>query len=949
MAPNAVNRQFAAITVHWADRSAVGRTRESMDVGSIDARTRGIRGRDRELEWIGKLVDAADGPGPKVLVLTGEPGTGKSTLLDHAAAEAEARGRRVLRVRGCEGELGLDLAGAHQLLRPVLRDAERLPARQRNALRHAFGEDDGDEQQTPDPLVIRTGVLTLLSEAATERPVFIVVDDAQWLDVGSLDVLAFVARRLEGERIALLLAAREEAVPVRFDRDFPHLTAEPLDRAEAGLLLDEQPRPPRGKARARILEQASGNPLALIELARAYADEAGDPGSDSIDSLPLTARLERLFAAGLPDLPEPTRRALLLAAAAGTDRLSDVLHAAPGLDEPEVWRPAEQAGLVRVESGDIRLRHPLVRVAIYQAASFADRREAHLALAAALAHEPDRRAWHLAAAALGPDEAVADALAESAERSRRRGGYAAAATAWERAAELTPDCEHRAGRLLAASAAAMYAGYPQWVGDIAARVATLTDDPQKLAEASLRGGWSLAVTLRHDDALGFLLPVAESMATAAPELALDALGTASTPAYNSGDPFYRTELERIRTLIAPRPDRSDSLWTQLVSQPFAGREAALEHLNHKVDILREASLPDLVVLGATAWILDESETAVRLLGQAVDHHLRAATAGTNCTVAQALGLALFESGAWTAAQSMAEDAFGLAAEAGADNVSVGSLILQSTLRAARGDHAGARAQAADAVRGTDLRKSRSLYVRHCHALGMAALAEGDHTTAYEHLRRAFTQDFHPAPVHHHASFYYLADLAAAAVRAGQTNDARAVLRAAERSLGTTRSARLDAIVSRASALLSEPDGAEPHFRTALADPASARWPFEHACTLLDFGEWLRRHRRAAEARPLLSTALEIFERLDARPWIARSIAELRAAGVSVADSRAPEAVAGLTPQELQIAQLAAEGLTNRDIGARLYLSPRTIGFHLHKIFPKLGITGRAQLRDILGP
>ncbi len=249
--------------------------------------------------------------------------------------------------------------------------------------------------------------------------------------------------------------------------------------------------------------------------------------------------------------------------------------------------PAEQAGLVRVESGDILLRHPLVRVAIYQTATFADRREAHLALAAALAHEPDRRARHLAAA-LGPDEAVADALEESAERSRRRGGYAAAATALERAAELTPDSDQRAGRLLTAAAAAMYAGYPQWVGDIAPRVATLTDAPRLLAEASLRGGWSLAVTLRHDDALGFLLPVAESMATAEPELALDALGTASTPAHNSGDPFYRTELERIRTPIAPRLDRSDSLWTRLVSRSFAGREAALEHLNPKVDILREA-------------------------------------------------------------------------------------------------------------------------------------------------------------------------------------------------------------------------------------------------------------------------------------------------------------------------------------------------------------------------
>ncbi|MFE3902001.1 ATP-binding protein [Streptomyces sp. NPDC059153] len=916
---------------------------------------RGIRGRARELDWIGRLVDAADGPGSKVLVLTGQPGAGKSTLLDHAADVAAARGRRVLRVRGCEGEQGIDFAGVHQLLYPVLRDIDRLPTRQRDALRRAFGTDEGDGQQIPEPLVIRSGVLTLLSEAATERPLLIVVDDAQWLDVGSLDVLAFVARRLEGERMALVLAARDESVPARFDRDFPHLPTGPLDRAAAGLLLDEQPHPPRGKARAQIVEQAAGNPLALIELARAFAKGPGIQRPGAIDALPLTTRLERLFAADLPDLPQETRHALLLAAAAGTDRLSDVLHAVPGLDDPEVWLPAEEAGLVRVENGDVRLRHPLIRFAIHQAASFADRREAHLALAAALAHEPDRRAWHLAAAAFGPDDEVADALAQSAERSRRRGGYAAAATTLERAAELTPDAERRAGRLLAAAVSAMYAGYPQWVGEIAARVGPLTHDPKLLAEASLCGGWSLSVTLRHRDALGFLLPVAESMATAAPVLALDALGTAATPAYNSGDPVYRAELQRVGDLIPLQPDRSDRLWAEAVARPFTEREKALKRLHDVAGpswegpVSDPTTLGDLTMLGATAWVLDETDLSVRLLGRVMDHFRPAATTGTHSTATQSLALALFDSGAWTAAGSAAEDAYCLAAEAGADHVAVGAPILQATLRAVRGDHTGARERAAEAVRGIDLSKSRSLYVRHCQALGMAALAEGDHGTAYEHLRRVFTQDSPPVPVHHHASHYYLADLAAASVRVGRADDARAVLRAVEDHLGTPRSSRLGAIVDRATALLSRPDDAEPHFLSALADPAGARWPFERALTQLDFAEWLRRRRRSAEARPLLATALEVFEQLDARPWIERATAELRAAGVTVADSATPEAVAGLTPQELQIAQLAAEGLKNRDIGARLYLSPRTIGFHLHKIFPKLGITGRAQLRDVLGP
>ncbi|WDV56198.1 AAA family ATPase [Streptomyces coeruleorubidus] len=923
-----------------------------MDVGAGQAHTPEILGRDREMARIAQLIHAEDGGGPKVLVLVGEPGAGKSTLVDRAASQAAARGRRVLRVRGSEGEEDLAFAGVHQLLRPVLAGVEGLPPRQREALRRAFGTDETDETdapRTPDQLLIRLGVLTLLSDAASERPLLIVVDDAQWLDVGSLDALAFVARRLEGEPAAMLLAARDEAVPARFDHDFPHLTAGPLDRAAAGLLLDAQPHPPKGRARSQILRQAAGNPLALIELTRAFAKDPAGRDIGSVDTLPVTARLERLFAADLPTLPESTRRVLLLAAAAGTERLSDVLHAAPGLDGVQVWRPAEEAGLVRVEGGQVRLRHPLVRSAIYQAASFAERREAHLALAATFAKEPDRRAWHLAAAALGPDEQVATALADSAERSRQRGGHAAAAAALERAAELTPEPEQRARRLLGAAASAMFAGHPQWVGDIATRVDTLTDDARLLAEASLRAGWSLAVTLRHDDSLAFLLHVAEAMATQAPALALDALGTAATPAYNSGDPFYRAELQRINALIAPQPDEdgSDRLWVAAVSDPFAAREQALKRLARAVDALPDGSLSALVVLGAAATVLDATDQAVRLYGHAMDHLRRTATAGTNATLARALALALFDSGAWTAAQSAAEDAFWMATEAGADNVTVGSQLLQATLRAAQGDHAAAHARASGAVRGLDLRKSRSLYVRYRQARGTAFLAEGDHQSAYEQLRRAFTRDFHPEPVHYHVSLYCLSDLAAAAVRAGQAADARVVLHAAERAMGESRSARLDAVVHRASALLGDPDEAESRFRAA-TDPVTARWPFEHALAHLDFGEWLRRRRRSVEARPVLGTALEIFERLDARPWVERTAAELRAAGVAPAPGAAPEAVADLTPQELQIAQLAAEGLTNRDIGARLYLSPRTIGFHLHKIFPKLGITGRAQLRNALG-
>ncbi|MGW1501159.1 helix-turn-helix transcriptional regulator [Streptomyces mirabilis] len=903
-----------------------------------------IMGRDRELSGLARLLDAADGAGPKVLVLTGEPGSGKSTLVEWAAAQAGSRRLRTLRVRGSEGESGLCLAGAHQLLRPLLGAVDGLPERQRDALSAAFGLGDADGEEPVDPLLLRLGALTLLSDAAARQPLLLLVDDAQWLDLGSLDLLAFLARRLDPERAVLLLASREEAVPARFDRDFPHLMVGPLEPTAAVRLLDAQPFPPQGRARTEILQQAAGNPLALIELSRALARDGSTTAHGR--PLPLTSRLEHLFAADLPTLPLEARRALLFVATAGTARLSDILLAAPGLDAAKALLPAEEADLVRVEGGQVTLRHPLVRSAVLQAATFAERREAHLALAAALAHEPDRRAWHLAAAALGPDQEVADALAETAERSRARGGHAAAAAALERAAELTPDPAQHTERLLAAAESAMYAGHPQWVGELTDRVPGLTEDPGLRARAALLGGWALGVTLRHDDALAVLLPVAESMAGPAPALALGALSTAATSAYNSGDPFYQGEFDRLCALVGHADEPVAQAWIHAALHPHTRRTDALHRLERALAGNSDDSVGVLAALGAAAWVLDESELAVRVLGQAMDQMRRAATAGTNATVGQALALGLFETGSWTAARTAAEDAYQTAAEAGADNVTVGSPLLQATLHAVCGDHEAARAQAQEAVRGIDLRKSRSLHVRYRHALGLAAVVAGDHDNAYDLLRGTFTRDFKPLPVHYHASVYCLGDLAAAAVRADRTDDARSVLEAVEHSLGATRSPRVHAVVRRAAALLSDSEDAERHFLAALADPACARWPFELALTRLDFGEWLRRRRRATEARPMLSGALEIFQRLGAQPWAERTAAELRAAGAPVSLPAASPA-AGLTAQERQIAELAAQGLTNRDIAARLYVSPRTVGYHLHKIFPKLGISSRHQLRDFL--
>ncbi|MBL1119441.1 AAA family ATPase [Streptomyces sp. 110] len=919
-----------------------------MHTGTDHPSDPGILGRAAELARLDRLLAAVDGSGPQVLVLTGEPGAGKSTLVDWAAERGRARGLGILRVRGSEVEGGLGLSGVHQLLHPLL-PGDDLPAGHREALDRAFGPEAAQYELKLDQLSLCVGVLGLITEAATRRPLLLLVDDAQWLDLGSVDVLAFLARRLEGRPVVLLLAAREEGVPGRFDRDFPQVTVGPLSRTAAGQLLDVQPDRPRGKARAEILQQAAGNPLALIELSRALArGRTGDTGAGAAGSatLPLTARLENLFAADLPGLPAPTRAALLLVAAAGPARLTDLMRAAPELDVVQALDPAERSGLVRVADGRVLLRHPLVRSAVYHAASFHERRQAHLALAAALAEEPDRRAWHLAAASTGQDPEVADALAESAERARGRGGYAAAATALERAAELTPVPELRARRLLSAAQAAMFAGHPQWVGEMSGRVGGMTEDPRLRAEASLLGGWALGVTLRHEEALALLLGVAEATAASAPGLALDALSTAATSVYNSGAPYDRSELHRISGLIDEDGDPAACAWIRAVIDPQREQPRLTKLLTDRLAALaQEESLGNLTALGSTTWILDETEQAARVLGRTMDLLRRAGSAGTNATVTQALALVLFENGSWTAAEEAAHEAFWMATEAGADNVTVGARILRATLRALEGDHAAARTQAMQAVHGVDLRNSLNLQVRHRHAMGMAAFVAGDHNDAYEQLRATFTHDFRPAPVHYHASLYYLGDLAAAAVRAERADDARTVLDAVRRHLNPAPSPRLAAVLHRATALLTDTDDAEHHFRAALDNPATDCWPFEKALARLDFGEWLRRRRRSAEARPHLNAALECFQRLDARPWTDRTAAELRAAGAPAATVATP--ASELTAQERQIAELAAQGLTNRDIAARLYLSPRTVGYHLHKIFPKLGIRARAQLRDAL--
>lgn len=909
-------------------------------------------GRDAELSRIRAFLATVDGPG-RVMLVIGDPGVGKSALLDVAARAALREGLMVLRCTGHEGEQELAFSALERLLKPLLYGVEDLPDAQRDALLGAFGVEGPDaSSDQPDRLLINLAVLSLVSGAAAVQPVLLVVDDVHWLDSCSLDVLGFLARRLADEAAAILAGTRVETVPEQFASEFVRLPVPPLADKAAEQLLAAQPLAPTGALKSHIMEYAAGNPLALVELARASAEAPSSALVSAAGGLLLTDRLEAVFAQRLAGLPEATRRVLLFAAAADAPDLPAALLAASAAGPDgavDAWLVAEEAGLIRLESGHVAFRHPLMRSAVYRSAPFAARREVHLTLAANLASDPDRRAWHMAAATPAPDEEIARALVDTADRARRRGGYRAAAAALERAAELTPDPEMRGRRLLDAITPAMRAGEPWWVERLATVALALTTEPEVSIKASLYAGWSLATTTRQKAALTHLLPLAVDLVESAPTRALDAVGMGTIVVYNMGDETYRRRALELVDAVADTAGRHVAEgWIRAGLDPFGDRPGHLRRL------ARALATPDvgheeMTTLGGCAWVLDETATAVRVLGETLESLRRVTTIGSNATVGQALALAQFEAGAWEAARLTAEDSQRVAAENGLDMAGRAAMYVSSALLALRGETAAAVELVDRAVRGTDPAESRALQARARTVRAVIAAAEGDRRLAYEQLRGLFTAGPDPKPLHYHASYYGIADLAAAAVSVGRSADAEQVVESAERRLAGRVSPRLALLLLRARALLAPEEEAEEYFVAAVDDSAGEQWPFERALTLLEYGEWLRRRRRPAQARVRLAHALAVFEQLGACPLAARAAAELRGCGLVVPRNQeeSDDLLDGLTAHQLQIVRLAATGLTNRQIAERLLLSARTVGFHLYQAFPKLGVTNRAQLRDAL--
>jgi DNA-binding CsgD family transcriptional regulator len=907
-------------------------------------------GRADELSRLHALADPELAAG-RLLVVAGDAGMGKSALLADAAGHARSAGLTVLTATGRESEARLPFAGLHQLLRPALAGIADLPDRQRHALAATFGV-AGDPVE-PDQLITSIAVLTLLSDLTEDAPLFLVADDAQWLDRSSLDVLAFIGHRLGTERIIALMGWRGPAAGDPLDRDFAQLRLGPLTTADATRLLDQQPEAPRGRARAAVLAQAAGNPMALIELSKVVVADPAAGRRGAAEPLPLTDRLAAVLADRLATLPRPTRDALLLAAAADGP---DLVTAMSGGPEPpaEVLAPAEQLGLVRVDTAGVHFTHPLARSASYHSVPFADRAAAHRQLAGLLADQPDRRAWHLAAASIEPDEQVAALLADTAAQDQQRGGSPAAALALERAAELSPDLGDRARRLVGAAGIAYLTGQPDWTQDLAARALALTREPRLRCAALQLQGWALAMSRRHAAALTPLILAAREASAELPELAWTALASAALVCYQAGDPRSRSAvsaaLAELRRLLPLHPESGTAadaaavvLWTQVAIDPHGSAATAAPALRQVADA--SPGVNDLMSAGGAAWLIDETALAIRLLRAAVDRLQAPGLLGASGSALSALGWAYCDAGRWDDALQTAAQAADLAAVYPMDIVGDSADLTTATILALRADRDEARRRALRALAGADLEESRAVTARARYALGMAALADGSFLMAFRQLRQLFSDD--GEPLHYHCSAYGLADLAAAAVRADRRLEGRAQLGPALGILEGTSSPRLRQLAGRARGILAEPPQALAHFEAALADPAGEHWPFERAQLQLDCGEAMRRARRINDAKPLLLAALDTFRRLRARAWAHRAEIEVRACGLSVPGLPAPDGLSELTPQQRQIVLLAARGMTNREIGDRLFLSPRTVSSHLYRCFPKLGVADRHQLRDVV--
>jgi DNA-binding NarL/FixJ family response regulator len=902
-------------------------------------------GRDRELERLLALVDGIHGHGG-ALVVRGEAGIGKSALLAAASARARGQGVSVFRTTGVESETRLPFAGLRELLLPFLVRLDGLPAVQRNALEMALGL--VPREAVPDVFLVGLATLGLVADVAADGPVLFIVDDAQWIDRSSGVVLGFVARRLEVEPVLMWFAARAGMLNNVDDAGLPEFGLRGLSEEASARLLEAHAPGLPAHLKRRVLDEAAGNPLALIELPVAAKGLTFGARSALSGSLPLTASLERAFAAQLQELGAGAR-ALLLAAALEDGEPAELLRASELIRGSSVgardWEPVVDAGLGVLTPDRFRFRHPLIRSAIEQAMPAEERRGVHAALADVLAGDPDRSVWHRAEAARGQDEVVAAGLAAAAERARVRGGGDVAVAALERSAALTPDPGTRALRLWQAANLARQLGRWQEGIRLFTEAQQLGLPPFENAFASLELE-SFAGTMSSGDAnVDAFADVADGLLAEGEKLkALEALVTVAVRAYwgNLDDETKRKAIGAARKIDAQR-DRPWQLCVLANVDPIRNGREVLDQISR----MSPAGLGDgdaLFNAGHAAAAVWADDAAIPFLRAAADRFRAEGRLALLGGVLATEAWAHLHRGAVLPGLTSAAESGRLAADTGLTLYVPAVKLAEAVARAQHGQDEAARALIAETEAVLLPLGATPLLALVALARGRAELAAGHYAEAYERLARLF--DRNDAAFHPYLRGHALADLAEAARSGdGDVGLVRGYLDEWQHIAADTTAPYLRAQLSYATAVLSE-DDAEHLFHAAVASAAKG-WELYAARARLAYGVWLRRvQRRATDARAPLREAAEIFSALGQETSAERALSELRASG-ETARRRTPEAWAELTPQELQIAQLAAQGLSNKEIGERLYVSYRTVGTHLYHLFPKLGITSRSQLRDAL--
>jgi ATP/maltotriose-dependent transcriptional regulator MalT len=910
-----------------------------------------LLGRAREQSHIDRLIDAARKGDSGTLILSGPPGIGKTALL--AYARKEATGSVILSARGVESESELPFSALSELLRPVDRLLDGIPEPQREALAAAIGL----EPPIPsDPLTTAVATLSVLSAAAERQPLLVLIDDADWVDSASLNNLAFAARRLGAEGIAILFAAREKPSPLAA-AGLPELALEPLEEAAARELARRKRPSMAPDVLAAVVQTAQGNPMAVVELTTQLSGAQAIGQFASPEPLPPSAAVTEVFRRQIEDLPDDVLQASIIAAAAGPEEGGLVAQVLAASGRSELLEEAERLGLLTL-AGEIHFRHPLLRSTLYYEASAEQRRDAHRALADAFPADDRslRRAWHLALSTADPDDRIASTLAEAAMDARLRSGYGAAANAFERAARLSPDRAVRAERFLEAARDFQLVGNLARASELLAEA--LACEPEPVLQAEIRHlqgrGQMLAGSPLEGHAT--MVQAATLIEGVAPGKAAMVLGEAAYALLGMAEAEIGLVTARRAMELAETANDDSVVLATIVLMEALGMVGE----RGEAEALLDRCLPLLIEgdpMPQVSWLVhgpalaliyfERHDDARRLLTRVVGAARARSAPGILPLALAALGELEFRVGNWTSGLLNAEESVQLAEQTGQPNFLAFCLTLLARFCAVQGRAEACKEHAFRAHQLGEKGYGPAVDYHADAALARLAVGEGDYEEAVlllEPVERASIERGLDEP----NMVQWEPDLIEAYVHEGRLDDALRSLARLERLAEKTGGAWTNAVAARCRGLFAADDAFEDDFDAARDFHSRVLTPFEAARTDLCLGERRRRVKRRSEARIPLRSSLETFDRLGAEPWVRRARDELRASGATPR-SRGRSPLSDLTPRELQVALVVTDGATNREAASALFLSPKTVDYHLQNIFKKLGVRSRTELARRLDP